>query len=172
MKKLNKKGFTLVELLAVIVVLALLMVVAASSIGSALSNAKKNTLKTEAQKIITNVYQNAYSQYMLNSNIGQLTGYDMNQDGTVAANEYPTSITSGTDIVGYNIKGIDGKYKFFVNVDTKGNIKAYCVNYNETELSITETDISTTGAYTISDTNATIKEGSCSIVTTKLNGKS
>ena len=42
--KLNKKGFTLVELLAVIVVLALLMVVAASSIGSALDNSKQKAL--------------------------------------------------------------------------------------------------------------------------------
>ena len=41
MKKLNNSGFTLVELLAVIVVLALLMVVAASSIGNSLNNAKR-----------------------------------------------------------------------------------------------------------------------------------
>ena len=47
MKKLNKKGFTLVELLAVMVVLALLMVVAGGSIGKALDNSKKTALKTE-----------------------------------------------------------------------------------------------------------------------------
>ena len=65
--KLNKKGFTLVELLAVIVVLALLMVVAASSIGSALENSKKNTLKTETQKVLTSVYQEIESSKMLSA---------------------------------------------------------------------------------------------------------
>ena len=49
--RLNKKGFTLVELLAVIVVLALLMVVAGSSIGSALTNSKKSSLRLEAKKL-------------------------------------------------------------------------------------------------------------------------
>ena len=41
MIKLNKKGFTLVELLAVIVILALLMVVATRTIGTSLTNSKK-----------------------------------------------------------------------------------------------------------------------------------
>ena len=38
MKKLNKKGFTLVELLAVIVLLALVMIVAGGAIGNTLKN--------------------------------------------------------------------------------------------------------------------------------------
>lgn len=159
MKRLNKKGFTLVELLAVIVVLALLMVVAASSIGSALTNAKKNTLKTEAQKIITNVYQNAYSQYMLNGNMTQLSGYT-----SVAA--------SGAN---YLITGKDGKYDFTVKVDKEGDIVSYCVMYNytaavgevaaSTELAITESALPSTykgGAYTISD-SATINSTVCTI---------
>ena len=53
----NKNGFTLVELLAVIVVLALLMVVAASSIGSSLTNSKKVSLRTEAQKLLNSAYR-------------------------------------------------------------------------------------------------------------------
>ena len=60
----NNKGFTLVELLAVIVVLALLMVVATSSIGGALNNAKKNTLKTEAQKMLTEAFNDITASYM------------------------------------------------------------------------------------------------------------
>lgn len=51
MKKLNKKGFTLVELLAVIVILALLMVVATSTIGSSLTKSKVSAMGTEAQKL-------------------------------------------------------------------------------------------------------------------------
>lgn len=62
MKKLNKKGFTLVELLAVIVVLALLMVVAASSIGNALKNSKMAATKTEAQKLLPSIYSEVKAQ--------------------------------------------------------------------------------------------------------------
>lgn len=108
--KLNKKGFTLVELLAVIVVLALLMVVATSSIGTALTNAKKNTLKTEAQKIISQVYQDAQSEYMLK--------------GTIAT----TTISNKTD----------GDYTYKVVMNSIGNITSFCVKY-KTEMSITET---------------------------------
>ena len=42
MKKLNKKGFTLVELLAVIVILALLIIVVATTALPAMNNAKKS----------------------------------------------------------------------------------------------------------------------------------
>ena len=51
MKKLNKKGFTLVELLAVIVILALLIVVVANTALPAMNKAKMNSLATYAQRM-------------------------------------------------------------------------------------------------------------------------
>lgn len=57
MKKLNKKGFTLVELLAVIVILALLIVVVATSVLPALNNAKKSALKTYSERVKSNAIQ-------------------------------------------------------------------------------------------------------------------
>ena len=60
MKRLNKKGFTLVELLAVIVILALLMVVATRSIGAVLTNSKKSAMDTEFKKLVTSA--NTYLQ--------------------------------------------------------------------------------------------------------------
>ncbi len=51
MKKLNNKGFTLVELLAVIVILALLIVVVANTALPALNNAKQSALKVYAQRM-------------------------------------------------------------------------------------------------------------------------
>ena len=68
MKKLNKKGFTLVELLAVIVVLALLMVVAASSIGSALENSKKKALNIYADRVSEKAKELCMSSYLLDGN--------------------------------------------------------------------------------------------------------
>ena len=52
---MNKKGFTLVELLAVIVILALIMGIAVVSIGGVLDSAKKNTFKETAASIIDGV---------------------------------------------------------------------------------------------------------------------
>lgn len=54
MKKLNlknKKGFTLVELLAVIVVLAIIILIAMPSVMSAMDKARRNALITEASEI-------------------------------------------------------------------------------------------------------------------------
>ena len=53
----NKKGFTLVELLAVIVILALIMSIAIVSIGGILNSARKSTLKETAVSIINGVRQ-------------------------------------------------------------------------------------------------------------------
>ena len=117
MKKLNKKGFTLVELLAVIVILALLMVVAASTVGNVQENAKKNSLKTEAQKLINSAYQEAQSEVMLTGN-------------------YSAPQTK---------HGTDGKYTYSVIVSTSGNVTEFCVNYNG-EMSIKETGLTDTGS--------------------------
>ena len=57
MKRLNKKGFTLVELLAVIVILALLMVVAARLIGGSMDNSKKEAMRSEAAKVVAKTYE-------------------------------------------------------------------------------------------------------------------
>lgn len=53
----NKKGFTLVELLAVIVILALIMSIAVISIGGVLNSTRQNTFKETAVSIINGVRQ-------------------------------------------------------------------------------------------------------------------
>jgi len=52
MKKLNKNGFTLVELLAVIVVLAVIMLLAVNAVLPQMNKARKNAFVTEAQTFI------------------------------------------------------------------------------------------------------------------------
>ena len=55
MRKLNRKGFTLVELLAVVVILALVMGIAASSMLSTMNTSRKSTLHSAAQTAATNL---------------------------------------------------------------------------------------------------------------------
>lgn len=52
MKRLNKKGFTLVELLSVIVILSVVVLIATNAVVPMMSNAKKQVLATEANKFM------------------------------------------------------------------------------------------------------------------------
>ena len=53
MKKMNKKGFTLVELLAVIVILGLLMAIAIPSVTKYITQSRKKTLVNSIDSFIT-----------------------------------------------------------------------------------------------------------------------
>ena len=117
--KLNKKGFTLVELLAVIVVLALLMVVAAGSIGTALENSKKSMLKTETHKLQRNGESEALASYM-NGSTAKTAKYTF----------------SGTDGSQYSYK-IQYSY---VN-ETKVTITSVCVADTKNSISISSTAV-------------------------------
>lgn len=57
MKKMNKKGFTLVELLAVIVILALIMAIAVVSMSGIMTSARNSTFKETGVQIINGVQQ-------------------------------------------------------------------------------------------------------------------
>lgn len=64
----NKKGFTLVELLAVIVVLALLALLAGNAVGNMLDKSRWNTMRTDALTIA----RAAEDKYNLDSLEGSL----------------------------------------------------------------------------------------------------
>ena len=51
--KLNNKGFTLVELLAVIVILAVVMLIGVTAVGPLMANARKKALASDAISAIT-----------------------------------------------------------------------------------------------------------------------
>jgi len=65
---MNKKGFTLVELLAVIVILAILMVSAGAGVMSTMNNSKINTFKNEALQAV-NSAEDMYSDISMVSDI-------------------------------------------------------------------------------------------------------
>ncbi|HHT38306.1 MAG TPA: prepilin-type N-terminal cleavage/methylation domain-containing protein [Mollicutes bacterium] len=74
----NKKGFTLVELLAVIVILAIILAIAVPGISNMIDNSKKSAFEADAKMIITGLeYQN------LEASLGQATAVtikDLNAD--------------------------------------------------------------------------------------------
>lgn len=75
-KRLNNKGFTLVELLAVVVILALVMGIAASSMLGTMNSSRQQTLYSAAQTAATNV-NNWVLEDMLATTAGnQMLGND------------------------------------------------------------------------------------------------
>lgn len=64
MKKLNKNGFTLVELLAVIVILAVVILVAVNNVIPQMNKAKAGAFKTEALSFLDGAEQYYTSQQM------------------------------------------------------------------------------------------------------------
>ncbi len=65
MKKMNKKGFTLVELLAVIVILAILMAIAATNLGPVIDNSRRASMRSTAQQILNSVQSQLTSSFEL-----------------------------------------------------------------------------------------------------------
>jgi len=64
----NNKGFTLVELLGVIVVLAIIVIIAIPMVLTALDNAKKNSFKIFGQRAIQRAMEERQAAEMTNSN--------------------------------------------------------------------------------------------------------
>ena len=69
---MNKKGFTLVELLAVIAILALLVIIALPNVLSMFNNAKKDLFLTEAKNVFKESTKKYISDNMHNSNKGNI----------------------------------------------------------------------------------------------------
>jgi type IV pilus assembly protein PilA len=79
MKKRN--GFTLVELLAVIVVLAIIMIIAIPAVLDVMNNARKSSFALYIEKVVRDVQ----TQYVSDSNSGSIAGsgifvYDITAD--------------------------------------------------------------------------------------------
>ena len=168
MMKNNKKGFTLVELLAVIVILALIMSVAVVSMGSVLETARKNTMKETAATIIDGVKK----QLTLNNKLynDATTGLDYGSGGAIfyfthslldqGAVDSPmggtfqiydgtttSKITSSTTT--YPVSSIGGGALYYVKNQHPGSgtNKVKCSNANNQVSFVTVTKNATTGEY-------------------------
>ena len=120
MKKLNKKGFTLVELLAVIVVLAIIMIIAVPAVLESMDTAKKNTLVIEGRKAL-NAAMSKYQSDVLMGTVPTLTTdpedatkkvycYSLSDLGVDGGGKYTGKVTIGEDKTTYKVYIGDTEY--------------------------------------------------------------
>ena len=125
----NKKGFTLVELLAVIIVLAVVAVISIPVIGNLIDKAKKDMLKDTAINLVESgkIY---YSNVLME-----------NSEGLILSKKFT---------IGDNINELDFKGKLpssgYVEISRKGNVSVavsngtYCAKkeFYDTEIVVTD----------------------------------
>lgn len=108
--RLNKKGFTLVELLAVIVVLAIIMIIAIPAVVESMNNAKKGSFKIYAEKALGNAQSTYSSEDLL---------------GTISATKYEDTCFCYTlDQIGLKSRGSYDGY-VIVKLDKKREASYY-----------------------------------------------
>ena len=111
---MNKKGFTLVELLAVIAILAILVIIALPNIMSMFNQARMNSFATEVKEI----YKMAQQQWISDSMLETKPITYKRIDGTVGS--FGTSDTDkGLDMSGRT------ELDYAIQFDKAGNVIAY-----------------------------------------------
>ena len=120
MKRLNKKGFTLVELLAAIVILAVLMLVGAQAVGTILNNSNANSLVNSLDMAI----KQATMKYAEGTLETCPTTDDLDDVLTYDKNQYEIKACYSTAGDHLTVKIIADKNGKFKNTKCKhGNIK-------------------------------------------------
>lgn len=112
MKKLNKKGFTLVELLAVIVVLAFVMVLAAPSVLSSMNSARQSSFMLYAEKML-NSAQSRYQSDQLVQIMDDTYCYNISELSDTKTTQYSgfVIVTNGSkQTAEYRIQMFDKTY--------------------------------------------------------------
>ena len=127
---MNKKGFTLVELLAVIAILAILVIIALPNVLKMFNDSKKNAFMTEAQNLAKEVSSKYISESMKGNKV------------TVISNQQNPLDMTGREL----------EYSF--ELDSQGKIKnmivsngTYCISTNKDYTKITRNDISDKCSY-------------------------
>ena len=101
MFKSNKKGFTLVELLAVIVILALLIVITANTVLPMMNKSKQNAMVVYAERVLN----------------------------TASASYQADSITGGTGAKNYSIANLMGESNYYGCVKVETDSSSTTVKY-------------------------------------------
>lgn len=128
----NKNGFTLVELLAVIVILAVIILIASSNVGGIMNDARKNALAIEGNRLI-DAAKNAYQMDILNGNVttgskcyNLQTLYDEGLFSKGSKDKYTGSVLVSPDssgkIITYTFWISNGSYRVVGETGTTGKV--------------------------------------------------
>ena len=117
MKK--KKGFTLVELLSVIVILAVILVIAVPQIMSVIESARKGSIESTAKLIA----EGAEREYTNRKILGKDTNVLCSDVSSMNSNDYGTCVIT-----------FDNRGKATVKVTGKGKFEGYTCNGNSTNM--------------------------------------
>ena len=124
MKKLNKKGFTLVELLAVIVVLAIIMVLTVPSVLSSMSSARQSSFLLYAGKMLEAAQGKYQSESLLTT---PNTCYDLSTLSGNGSTQYKGVVKVSTGADGspvFKLQMYDNNYQigFKDDADNSGDV--------------------------------------------------
>ncbi len=125
----NKKGFTLVELLAVIVILALIMGIAVVSIGGVLTSSREKTYRETAASLIDGVRKQLYVDNKVEAGTYTFTSAVLEKGGANSPFGGTFQYVSGCDESGYaGSQTVPGICKLTGNApDCDVSTKAYVV---------------------------------------------
>ena len=139
----NKKGFTLVELLAVIAILAILVIIAIPNVLKMFNDAKKNSFLTEAKT----VYSEAGKKYISDS---------ITSPGN---NEY-VYCKSKTDSL--NLLSLSGReINYYIKTDSNGNVNTIVVWDDTRYVAKKDSKIDVTSLTESKDITDDIKNATC-----------
>ena len=125
MKK--NKGFTLVELLSVIVILAVILVIAVPQIMSVIESARKGSIESTAKLIA----EGAEREYTNRKILGKDTNIECSDVSSMNSNDYGTCVIT-----------FDNRGKATVKVTGKGKFEGYTCNGNSTNMECVKSDTS------------------------------
>ena len=127
----NKKGFTLVELLAVIAILAILVIIALPNVMGMFNNAKKSTFVTEVQNIYKQVATDFVSDSLKSTGALSYCQYDSTVTASFTVSDYPSKQDNGTYKFSDNTTckplNLTTTKNYYVDVDSNGSIKKLVV---------------------------------------------
>ncbi|CCZ59936.1 putative uncharacterized protein [Clostridium sp. CAG:710] len=167
MKKTNKKGFTLVELLAVIVILGVLLMIAVPAVQNVIKSSRKKAFESAAKLAIENAETMA-SSYNISGSAGQCIVFINDQNytpkGGTATNYKGMELERGdfgTNAIGYIRIDTEGKGTIYIQNDAYAILEKTLKN---------SADLGTTASSGSTKTQATPKSGEyavCQWVETK-----